>query len=197
MTDIARTTTGYIASEEMLQSQNLEQSDSTQTHLREPGLSQQTTRPRAIRLQSLKGVATSHVGDIAKGITEPVIPAIPPVRSGQISGVEQAVQISGAEQAVKKTKPARIRISFIVRAGVTLLFLLFLFREISWPTLLSLLSHIIYRNLLCRLPVDTLGELLRTFISYIFVRAESLQVPLTPLTTLYVMSSVLTLLLHH
>lgn len=185
MTDIARTTTGYIASEEMLQSENLEQSDSTQTHLREPGLSQQTTRPRAIRLQSLKGMATSHKVDIAKGITEPVIPAIPPVRSGQISGVEQAVQISGVEQAVKKTKPARIRISFIVRAGVTLLFLLFLFREISWPTLLSLLAHIKYTELLVGLSLGTLGVIFSAFLWHGLVRAESIQVDLARLTSLY------------
>lgn len=168
--------------------QNLEQSDSSQTHLHGSGLFQ-TTKPRAIRLQRLKGVETSLEVDIAKGITAPVIPAIPPVGITvpvipMIPPVSSG-QMSSAEQAVKETKTARIKISFIIRAGVTLVLLLFLFKEISWSTLLSLLAHIKYTELLVGLSLGTLGVIFSAFLWHRLVLAESIQVDLARLTSLY------------
>ena len=177
MRDIARATTDSIASEGIIiLSQNLEESDPSQTRPIQPGLPLTSPRPRPIRLQHLKGVETSLEVDTAKGIPAPVIPAIPPGSSRQISS---------AGQAEKKTKTASTRISFIVRAGVTLLLFLFLFREISWSTLLSLFVHIKYAELLVGLCLGTLGVIFSAFLWHRLVLAESIQVDLARLTSLY------------
>lgn len=177
MRDIARATTDSIASEGIIiLSQNLEESDPSQTRPIQPGLPLTSPRPKPIRLQHLKGVETSLEVDTAKGIPAPVIPAIP---------LGSNRQISSAGQAEKKTKTAGTRISFIVRAGVTLLLFLFLFREISWSTLLSLFAHIKYTELLVGLCLGTLGVIFSAFLWHRLVLAESIQVDLARLTSLY------------
>jgi glycosyltransferase 2 family protein len=173
MSDIARATAGGIESEEMILSQNLEQSNPSQTRLQRP--IPPLTSPRPIRLQRLKGLETSLEVDIA-GITAPVIPAISPGSSEQVSNTGLAE---------KKTKTASARIFFIVRAGVTLLLFLFLFREISWSTLLSLLAHIKYTELLIGLCLGTLGVIFSAFLWHRLVLAERIQEDLAHLTSLY------------
>lgn len=114
--------------------------------------------------------------DIEKVITAPVITAIPPSSSGQISRVGQVE---------KKKKTASKGISFIVRAGVTLLLFVFLLREISWSTLLSLLAHIQYTELLVGLCLGTLGVIFSAYLWHRLVLAERIQTDLARLTSLY------------
>src|SRR6266516_1351063 len=167
--------TGSTASEEVISSQDLDQSVpfQIQTHLRLPGMP--LTTPRSIRLQRFDRVETSQVVDIAKVITA-VIPAIPPGSSEQISSVEQVE---------KKKRAAGKEISFIVRAGVMLLFFVFLFREISWSTLLSMLVHIHHTELLVGLCLGTLGVIFSAYLWHRLVLAESIQTDLARLTSLY------------
>jgi hypothetical protein len=160
MRDIARATTGSIASEGMILSQNIEQRDPSRTRLRQPSPS--LTSPKPIRLQRFKGVGICREVDITKEVTEPLIPALSPDTSGQLRS---------AGQAEKKTKTASTRISFIVRAGVTLLLFLLLFREISWSTLLSLFVHIKYTELLVGLCLGTLGVIFSAFLWHKLVLA--------------------------
>jgi len=120
-------------------------------------------------------VETSQVVDIAKVITA-VIPVISPSSSGRISSVEQVE---------KKKRAAGKEISFIVRAGVMLLFFVFLFREISWSTLLSMLVHIHHTELLVGLCLGTLGVIFSAYLWHRLVLAESIQTDLARLTSLY------------
>src|SRR6266487_2065660 len=191
--------TGSTASEEVISSQDLDQSVpfQIQTHLRLPGMP--LTTPRSIRLQRFDRVETSQVVDIAKVITA-VIPAIPPGSSEQkstedIAKVITAVipvispgssgRISSVEQVEKKKRAAGKEISFIVRAGVMLLFFVFLFREISWSTLLSMLVHIHHTELLVGLCLGTLGVIFSAYLWHRLVLAESIQTDLARLTSLY------------
>ena len=192
--------TGSTASEEVITSEDLDQSApfQIQTHLRLPGLP--LTTPRSIRLQRFDRVETSLVVDIAKAITA-VIPAIPPRSSKQKSteDIAKAItapvilaippdssgRISNIEQVEKKKRAGGKGVSFIVRAGVTLLLFVFLFREISWSTLLSMFVHIHYTEMLVGLCLGTLGVIFSAYLWHRLVHAESIQTDLARLTSLY------------
>ncbi len=187
--------TGSTASEEVIPSQDLDQSAPfhIQTHLRLPALP--LTTPRSIRLQRFERAETSLAVDIAKAITA-VIPVIPPDSSEQKSteDIAKAItsvipvispggQINSVEQVEKKKKTKGI--SFMVRAGVTLLLFVFLFREISWSTLFSMFVHIHYTEMLVGLCLGTLGVIFSAYLWHRLVLAESIQTDLSRLTSLY------------
>jgi uncharacterized protein (TIRG00374 family) len=117
-----------------------------------------------------------HSEDIAQVLTAPVIPAMLPGRSGQISR---------GERVQKKNRAAGKGISFIVRVAVTLLLFVFLFREISWSTLLSLFAHIQHTELLVGLCLGTLAVIFSAYLWHRLVLAECIQTDLARLTSLY------------
>jgi uncharacterized protein (TIRG00374 family) len=125
--------------------------------------------------QTLQTVEETLQVDMA-GSAVPVISATSAGRGEQASSVEQAA---------RKTKKANSRISLIIRAGITLLLLLFLFRETYWPTLLSLLAHIRYTELLIGLCLGTLGVIFSAFLWHRLLLAEHIQADLSRLTSLY------------
>ncbi len=154
MRDITRSTTGNIAPEGMLLSQNLGENPSSQS-------------PQAVE-------ASLEVN--GAGIIAPVMPA-PEAGDGK--------QMSSQDRPGSKTKTVSTRIAFIVRAGVTLLLFFLLFREISWPSFLSLLAHIKYTELLIGLCLGTLGVIFSAFLWHRLVLAEKIEADLARLTSLY------------
>lgn len=94
-------------------------------------------------------------------------------------------QTGSAGQPGNKSKAESARISFILRAGVTLLLFFLLFREISWPSLLTLFAHIKYTELLIGLCLGTLGVGFSAFLWHRLVLAEKIEADLAGLTSLY------------
>jgi glycosyltransferase 2 family protein len=197
----AQATTSSPASEEMSPSQDIDQTDPFQTtRLRLPSLS--SRGPRSMLLQRFDSEKISLVVDIAQEVTVPVMQAIPSGSSEQKSVMDRAKEITAlvmqpissessewiksVGQIEKKKKgTASKKIFFILRVGVTLLLFVFLFREISWSTLLSLLAHIQYTELLVGLCLGTLGVIFSAYLWHRLVLAESIQTDLSRLTSLY------------
>jgi uncharacterized protein (TIRG00374 family) len=197
----AQATTSSPASEEMSPSQDIDQTDPFQTtRLRLPSLP--SRGPRSMRLQRFDSEKISLVVDIAQEVTVPVMQAILSGSSEQKSVVDRAKEIttlvmqpispesSGRIESVgqiekKKKGTASKKISFILRAGVTLLLFVFLFRQISWSTLLSLFAHIQDTELLVGLCLATLGVVFSAYLWHRLVLAESIKTDLSRLTNLY------------